>query len=362
VPEIESVRRSAPTPTPLRRSARPLAVAYDTALLDLDGVVYRGQDAVPHARAALAGAAADGMRLAFVTNNASRTPDAVAAHLNDLGVPAGPDDVVTSAQAAARLLTELVPAGAPVLVIGGDGLYAAVSERGLRPVRSADDEPAAVVQGYSPDLGWKDLAEACYALARGVPYVATNVDLTVPTARGIAPGNGTLVAAVRTASGVTPRVAGKPELPLHRETIVRTGAHRPLVVGDRLDTDIEGANRGGADSLLVLTGVTDATTLLAASVEHRPSYVSSDLRGLLESHPAPEPDSSGGYTCGGWTARVRDGALLLSADGTDGTDDGDGAARGRDDALRAACAAAWTQPSPPDTTDATKVLESIAAD
>jgi len=315
---------------------RPLAEAYDTALLDLDGVVYTGPRAVEHAVESLADAREAGMRLAYVTNNASRTPAAVAAHLTELGVPAAETDVVTSAQAAARLVAEKVPEGAAVLVVGGEGLVEALRERGLRAVRSLEDGPAAVVQGFAPEVGWKALAEASYAVARGLPWVASNTDLTIPTAGGTAPGNGTLVAAVRAATGVEPEVAGKPLPPMHRETVIRTGAKRPLVVGDRLDTDIEGAVNGGVDSLLVLTGVTTPAELLAAPEHRRPTYVAADLRSLLT--PQPEVERrDGGYACGGWLARVEDGVLRL--DGQGGGDD-------PMDALRALCAAAWSSADP----------------
>lgn len=268
-----------------RRAAdKPLASLYDTALLDLDGVVYRGKDAVPHAVPVLTEAAEVGMRLAYVTNNASRTPKAVAAHLRELGLAAHAEDVVTAAQAVARLIAEQVPAGARVMAIGGEGLRQALLEHGLTPVNSAEEEPAAVVQGYRPDTTWKDLAEAAYAVERGIPWFAANTDRTMPTARGIAPGNGALVAAVAAATGTWPTVAGKPEPALHRETMIRTKAQRPLVVGDRLDTDIEGANRAGVDSLLVLTGVTRLADVRKAPKEHQPTYLAEDLRALLEPH------------------------------------------------------------------------------
>ncbi|OEJ50902.1 HAD-IIA family hydrolase [Streptomyces agglomeratus] len=314
-------------------SARALKEAYDTALLDLDGVVYAGGEAIAHAVDALGVARDGGMHLAYVTNNALRTPDAVAEHLTELGVPAEASDVITSAQAVARLIADQVPAGSRVLVVGGDGLRVALRERGLVPVESADDDPAAVVQGYGgPDLAWGRFAEASYAVARGVPWFASNTDLTIPGARGIAPGNGAAVEVVRIATGAEPRVAGKPLPPMHRETILRTGAERPLVVGDRLDTDIEGANVGGVDSLLVLTGVTDAAQLLAAAPKYRPTYVDADLRGLLTGQPevAEAAGADGGFVCGGWTAAVRDGELVA---------EGEGAAL---DGLRALCAAAWT--------------------
>lgn len=267
---------------------RPLCAEYDTALLDLDGVVYAGGEAIGHAVEALEAARDGGMHLAYVTNNASRTPLDVAALLTRLGVPAEAAEVITSAQAVARLISEQVPAGSRVLAVGGEGLRVALRERGLEPVESAEDDPAAVVQGYDPKLGWEQLAEAAYAVGRGVPWFASNTDLTIPTGRGRAPGNGALVEVVRIAAGGRPQVAGKPLPPMHRETILRTGARRPLVVGDRLDTDIEGAHAGGVDSLLVLTGVTDAAQLLAAPPHHRPAYVAADLRGLLTGHPETE--------------------------------------------------------------------------
>ncbi|MDW4918223.1 MULTISPECIES: HAD-IIA family hydrolase [Streptomyces] len=310
--------------------------AYDTALLDLDGVVYAGGEAIAYAVEALAEARAGGMHLAYVTNNALRTPDAVAEHLTELGVPAEPSDVITSAQAVARLVADQLPPGARVLAIGGEGLRVALRERGLVPVESADDDPAAVVQGYGgPDMAWGRFAEASYAVRRGLPWFASNTDLTIPSARGIAPGNGAAVEVVRIATGAEPQVAGKPLPPMHRETVLRTGAERPLVVGDRLDTDIEGAFNGGVDSLLVLTGVTDAGLLLAAPPQHRPTYVDRDLRGLLTGQP--EVVAAGeGFRCGDWTAAVRGDRLVLETAGG-GEDGGDAL-----DGLRALCAAAWT--------------------
>lgn len=311
-------------------SSTALSEAYDTALLDLDGVVYAGGAAIAHAVDSLGAARDGGMHLAYVTNNALRTPAAVAEHLTELGVPAEPADVITSAQAVARLMADQLPSGARVLVVGGEGLRAALLERGLVPVESADDDPVAVAQGYGgPDMTWGRFAEAAYAIARGVPWFASNTDLTIPSARGIAPGNGAAVEVVRIATGAEPQVAGKPLPPMHRETVLRTGAKRPLVVGDRLDTDIEGAFNGGVDSLLVLTGVTDARQLVAAEPRHRPTYVDADLRGLLTGQPEVT-GTAGGFGCGGWTAAVRGDELVLEGDG----DVLDG--------LRALCGAAWS--------------------
>jgi glycerol 3-phosphatase-2 len=322
-------------PTPARQGpdkprgcADPLDTAYDVALLDLDGVVYLGGTAIPGAAESLRKAQAAGMRLAYVTNNAFRTPAAIAALLTSFGAPATAQDVVTSAQAAARLLAERLPAGAPVLVVGGNGLRTALRERGRRPVSTALDRPQAVVQGYSPDVSYSMLAEGGLAVAAGALFVASNGDLTLPGRRGSQPGNGALIQVIATATGVQPVVAGKPEPPLHQESVLRTGAKHPLVVGDRLDTDIEGAHRVGADSLLVLTGVTGPAEAVLAPPSQRPTYLAEDLAGLLEPHPGVKR-GDGTFSCGGWTVRRNGDELELSGDGE------------RIDGLRALCAAAW---------------------
>jgi HAD superfamily hydrolase (TIGR01450 family) len=295
--------------------------------------VYLGGVPIPGAAEALVKATGEGMRLAFVTNNASRTPAAIAAQLAGMGVPAGPADVVTSAQAAARLLSERLPAGAPVLVVGGVGLRMALRERGLRPVTNAAEHPAAVVQGYASDLSYGLLAEAALAVGGGAWFVATNADSTLPTPRGRQPGNGSLIQVITHATGVVPVVAGKPEPPLHAEAVARTRARRPLVVGDRLDTDIEGATRAGTDSLLVLTGVTDPLEAVLAPPRHRPAYLAADLAGLLAPHPAVTSDD-GGFSCGGWHVRWQ------APDGLTVSGSGD-----KLDGLRAVCATAWSVPS-----------------
>ncbi|HEY9522268.1 MAG TPA: HAD-IIA family hydrolase [Thermopolyspora sp.] len=316
--------------------ASPLLASYDTLLLDLDGVVYLGPRTVPGAPEALNKAASEGVRLAYVTNNASRTPAAIAAHLTALGVPTAPGDVVTSAQAAARLIAEHVPHGAAVLVVGGMGLRLAVRAQGLRPVTTAYDAPAAVVQGYAPDMSYGLLSEGALAVRRGAWFVAANGDSTMPTARGPQPGNGAMSRVIATATGVEPVVAGKPEPPLHRESILRTGAGRPLIVGDRLDTDILGANRGETDSLLVLTGVTTPLDLLTAGRAHRPTHIAADLSGLHEP-PVTARREAAGWTLAGWTARWEGGHLHVDAPPGGGSPV---------DGLRVACAATWAAVGP----------------
>ncbi len=326
---------SSAAPAPLQGTSQPLAATFDAALLDLDGVVYRGKSPVDHAAEALAKARQRGMRLAFVTNNALRPPDEVARRIADVGVEARAEDVATSAQAAARLLEQQLPAGSKVLVTGGAGLRQAVTERGLTPVDRAADGPVAVVSGYDPELTYARLAEAVLAIFDGALWVASNTDATVPTERGLLPGAGALVAFVATATGAQPQVAGKPERALHEEAASRTGARNPLVVGDRLDTDIEGANGVGAPSLLVFTGVATPQQLISAAPPQRPTFVGNDLRALLAAAPSVRrQDAAHTAECGGWSARFADGRLTWagsSAEGDDGLD-----------AFRAALALVWS--------------------
>lgn len=308
----------------------------DVVLADLDGVVYASHTAIPHAVDALNAAAASGRRIGYLTNNASRTPQTVAAQLRDLGLDAAPDDIVSSPQAAVVLLAELVAPGSTILVVGGDGLVSEVERAGFRVTRSADDAPAAVVQGFAPQVAWTDLAEAAFALKggdAGIPWVATNTDWTIPQARGTAPGNGTLVSAVHTAVGRLPVVAGKPERALFDVAIARFSARTPLFIGDRLDTDILGARRAGMPSALVLTGIDGPKQLLAAAADSRPDYVLADLRGLAEPYPATldETDARGDrrVQVGDAVVLHRGASLTLESPGTP------------IDRIRAAAAAVW---------------------
>lgn len=255
--------------------------AYDAALFDLDGVVYLGPVAVEGAPDGLAELRRRGTAIGYVTNNAARSPGVVAEHLVSLGIEATAEDVVTSAQAAARLLRDRLGAGARVLAVGGEGVLAALTEHDLVAVRSADDDPVAVIQGFGFELAWQELNEAAIAINRGAHWVATNDDPTRPTDRGLVPGNGAAVAAVQLAVRVRPEVAGKPYRPLLDDTVRRVGAARPVFVGDRLDTDIAGAVNAGLDSLLVLSGSHGPRDLLTAPAGSRPSHLGADLRALL---------------------------------------------------------------------------------
>ncbi|MGN6742730.1 MAG: HAD-IIA family hydrolase [Amnibacterium sp.] len=288
----------------LRRFGRAPLDGADVLLLDLDGVVYRGRAAIPHAVDTLGRVRADGVRIGYITNNAARRPEVVAEQLRGFGLDVATEQIVTSPQAAVRMLADRLPPESRVLVIGGDGLLTAVDAAGFVVVRSADDEPAAVVQGFAPELGWADLAEAAFALADPDRlWIATNTDWKLPGERGIAPGNGTLVSAVHAAVGRMPLVAGKPETPLFEAAVERFGAERPFFVGDRLDTDIAGANAAGMPSALVLTGVDGPREVLAAPERARPPFLLADLTGLHEPYPEVRP-ASGGFRSGDAVARI----------------------------------------------------------
>jgi glycerol-1-phosphatase len=302
-----------------------IAQQYDCLLVDLDGTVFRG--AQPTNGAVQSLDEVDSRKL-YVTNNASRSADEVALHLRELGFTAAASDVVTSAQSAARLLADELAPGSRVLIVGTDALANEIAAVGLRPVRRYDDEPVAVVQGLSTTIGWPDLAEAALAIRAGALWVAANVDPTLPTERGLLPGNGSFVAALRAATGAEPRVAGKPAPRLLQDAVARGDFRAPLVVGDRLDTDIEGANAAELPSLMVLTGVNTARDAVYAEPARRPTYIAHDLRSLHSDGDSlavgPQP---------GWRVDVADDAVTVSADGAD---EGDGLAF-----VRAVASAVW---------------------
>ncbi|CAD5997017.1 HAD-IIA family hydrolase [Agreia sp. COWG] len=317
--------------TSRRRSVATPLDGVDAVLADLDGVVYQGPTAIAFAVEALGRAASEGLRIGYITNNASRTDVQVAEHLASFGLNVVARDVVTSPQAAVRLLSDLVAPGSLILVVGGDGLVDELTKGGFSVTREAADQPAAVIQGFSPQVGWTQLAEASFALHRGIPWVATNTDWTIPVAGGLAPGNGTLVSAVHTAVGRLPVVAGKPEVPIFEEATRRFSAKSPLFVGDRLDTDILGANRAGMPVAHVLTGVDKAKQLLSAKPDERPTFILDDLRGLFEPYPVTTFSKDDALaTVGASSVRIRGNAVEIVKAGDDSTD-----------LLRAACAVIW---------------------
>ena len=302
-----------------------IAQEYECLLIDLDGTVFRGASPTPGAVRSLD--EVHGRKL-FVTNNASRSADQVAAHLRELGFTATGADVVTSAQSAAHLLAGQLSPESPVLIVGTEALANEIATVGLRPVRRYDDDPVAVVQGLSTTIGWPDLAEAALAIRAGALWVAANVDPTLPTERGLLPGNGSLVAALRAATDAEPRVAGKPAPQLFQDAVARGDFRASLVVGDRLDTDIEGANAAKLPSLMVLTGVNTARDAVYAEPARRPTFIGHDLRSLHQDGEqlavGPQP---------GWRVEVGDRAITV---GANGADDGDGLS-----IVRAVASAIW---------------------
>ncbi len=294
-----------------------LADRFDVLLLDLDGTVYLGHRPIDHVADALVEAGRRGARSVYVTNNASRPPAEVAAQLLAMGVDCVADDVLTSPQAAAKMLIDRHPADSKVLVVGAPALADEVARVGLQPVWAAADDPVAVVQGHSPETGWPILAEACIALRNGADWVAANVDATLPTDRGLLPGNGAMVSVLVTATGQRPRVAGKPARAMIDAAIARYGSTTPLVVGDRLDTDIEAAVTAGVPSLLVLTGVSLAPELIAAPAHQRPDYLGFDLRCLNE----PVRCVAVAHAGDGWTIENSDGKLTLTSNAEVGSGD-----------------------------------------
>jgi glycerol-1-phosphatase len=306
-------------------SVKTIAQEYDCLLIDLDGTAFRGHRPTEGAVQALAEVRS---RALFVTNNASRSADEVAAHLRELGFTATADDVATSAQSAAHLLAGQVPPDSRVLTVGTEALANEIAAVGLRPVRRYDDDPVAVVQGLSMTIGWSDLAEAALAIRAGALWVAANVDPTLPTERGLLPGNGSLVAALRAATGAEPQVAGKPSPRLLTDAVARGDFRAPLVVGDRLDTDIEGANAAKLPSLMVLTGVSTASDAVYAELARRPTYIGHDLRSLHQDGESlavgPQP---------GWHVDVGDSGVTVSGNGAG---EGDGLS-----IVRAVASAVW---------------------
>ena len=317
---------------------------FETLLLDLDGVIYEGNRAIVDAVESISELRAKGIQIGYVTNNASRTSEAIAEQLRAFGLELKAEDVITSAQAGAGLLKQIVPAGSKVMVVGGEGLRSNVSLAGFQVVESSKDLPAAVIQGFDPSVGWKQLAEASYAIQNGAKWVATNQDWTIPREEGLAPGNGTLVSAVHTAVGQLPVVAGKPEKAIFETALSRFGSSSAVYVGDRLDTDVLGANRAGIGSALVMTGVTTRKELLAAKDESRPTYILGTLKELLTGYQQPTKTKRG-YKLGNAEVELLGQKILVSF--------GDPKSL---EALKCACLTIWDSGQPIHTLDVESAL------
>lgn len=285
--------------TALRGMETPLVEVFDCALLDLDGTVWNGDLPLEHAAASVVEARSQGMKTVFLTNNAMRTPQQVTDKLNTMDFEAEASMVMTSAMDVIAVMKENgVEEGAKVFMIGGSGLRGALEGAGFEIVESADDEPAAVVQGLAKDVNWEALTEGAFAIQRGARFFATNLDATLPQERGFALGNGSLVRAIQHATRTRPLAAGKPEPGIYLRGATMVDAAKPIAVGDRLETDIAGAVSAGIPSMHVLTGVHGAREVVLAQRGQRPSFLALDMRGLLEPHPRAKHHRDGTWTCG----------------------------------------------------------------
>lgn len=302
-----------------------LIEAYDGLLVDLDGVVYTGNQPIDSAIETIEKLSSK-IPVGYVTNNASRTQEQIAHQLRGYGLKLDQSQVITSAKAAAEMLSEKL--SGKVLVVGGDGLREAVREQGFELVSNSADKPDAVIQGFSPDVGWRDLAEASYAINNGALWLATNQDWTIPLEKGIAPGNGTLVSAVHSAVGHLPEFAGKPARRIFDTAKKNLGMNKPLFIGDRLDTDILGANNAGIDSALVFTGVTSGKETISASKESRPTFLLESVSEILQRHK-PAKKTKYGYKVGSAQVELLGNKVRLINEGT------------RIEVLRAACSVVW---------------------
>jgi HAD superfamily hydrolase (TIGR01450 family) len=307
---------------------------YDTLLADLDGVVYEGANSIEGAVASINHLQKQGVAVGYVTNNSSRKPETIAQQLNEFGLTVQADEIIGSAQTGTELLATLIEHGSKVLVVGGDGLRSKVAEGGFVVVGSADDEPSGVIQGFAPDVSWRDLAEASFAIQRGAKWVATNSDWTLPQERGLAPGNGTLVSAVHTAVGQLPIVAGKPEPAIFLTALRQFETNSAIFVGDRIDTDITGANRAGIDSALVMTGVSTRKELLGVKPEGRPKFILGNLTELTKAYQQPKKTKRG-FSCGSAEVELLGNKVVVSH----------GEPRTLD-ALKAACSVIWSSGQP----------------
>ena len=251
---------------------------YDCFLFDLDGVLYRGTEPIDGAPEALRALREAGKRVAFLTNNSARTPQAVAERLRSVGVQADASEVETSAMATADLLGRRGVGAA--FVVGEEGIRSALAASGIAVLDGEPERADVVVVGFDTTADYAKLRTASILVERGAALVATNGDGSFPAADGTRwPGAGALLAAIVATTDAEPEIVGKPNAPLFVAALERAGGGRPLVVGDRLDTDIAGASALGWDSLLVLTGI--ATREEADASPIRPTFVGEDLSVLL---------------------------------------------------------------------------------
>ena len=303
---------------------------HDGLLLDLDGTVWEGGRAIPGAVDFINSC---GVESIYVTNNASRAPEEVAKKLVGIGLNTTAEKVLTSAQAAVTLAAQHVQKGVKTLVIGAESFRDIARAAGFEVVSSADDRPELVLQGFDPTVDWAQLTEGTLAIRQGAKYIASNLDTSLPMERGLAVGNGSLVKAVETATGVAPLSAGKPEPEMFTQAAHIIGAKRPLAVGDRLDTDIAGGNAAAMNTFHVLTGVSRELALIEAAPDFRPNFIGNGLADLALDVETVQPGPQGGFT-----SRV-DGFDVLVENGDPGAT--------AIQALRTVLQVVWAMPKPP---------------
>ncbi len=249
-------------------------------ILDMDGVLWEGETPLPGMPEFLAFLRSQAIRFILATNNASLTPESYVQKLARMGAEVRREEIITSATATAEYLQSIARPGQTVFVIGEEGLLRAVEESGLRVAGPDELRADYVACGMDRALSWQKLATATINLRAGARFIGTNPDLTFPTERGIAHGNGAILAALTAASGVKPMIIGKPFPSLFQTAFNKIGVPktRLAALGDRLETDILGAQRAGIKSILILTGVSSRKELRAGKI--KPTLTVKDLPSL----------------------------------------------------------------------------------
>ena len=260
--------------------------AFRAYIFDLDGVIYRGEEPQSGAAEIIQTLRSRGEQVYFLTNNSTQSRSQYAEKLTRLGVPARPEDVMTSAYATALYIREHKPGNCRAYVVGESGLKQELRSEGIEVVEEPNGKPIDfVVAGLDREFNYAKLFNAQQAILKGAIFVATNRDPTFPLEEGLlCPGGGTMVAAIQTATGVDPQVIGKPDTYSVKKVMDMAGAtpEETVVIGDRLDTDVWGGKRAGARTVLVLTGVTTEAEARNAPEEMKPDWIIRSLAELIQ--------------------------------------------------------------------------------
>jgi len=251
---------------------------YKGYLIDLDGTMYRGKERIEAASDFILALQKENIPYLFVTNNSSKRPEEVAAHLRSFDIPATPQQVFTTSQATANYIYDKKPS-ASIYPIGEDGLMSALSEKSFE---ITDVQPDYVVIGIDREITYKKLAKACLAVRDGATFISTNGDIALPTERGLLPGNGAMTSVIAVSTATQPIFIGKPESIIMEQALKVLGVPREqtLMVGDNYDTDIKAGMNTGLDTLLVHSGVT--TKEILATISKKPTYVINSLSEWIE--------------------------------------------------------------------------------